>query len=463
GSMVWSQNDIGGYEGKYLKQEIAELKEGQKAGPPLTIALPDRLGFAAITEAGLTDFAGMSLIAGGNRSYKAYLTGNTLKTGKVITPWRVIEVGKDLNTLVNCDIIANVSPKPDATLFPKGFVTDWIKPGMSVWSWLAGNGDVTFENMKKFSVWAGQLGIPYNLVDEGWSGWKDEGKDKWQLIRELVDYSAQQKVKIWVWKAYPDHNGIAGLKDPAERQRFFKQCRDAGVAGVKIDFFDEESQQVIDFYQAALKDAAKMHLMLDFHGANKPTGESRTWPNEMSREGIRGLENTTSWPAHNTTLPFTRYLAGHADYTPLSFGPLVKGTTVTHQVATVAAFTSEFMCLAVNPEELISHPAKDFILSIPVVWDETVILPQSEIGEIAVIARRSGKTWFLAVLNGEQQRSVKINLSFLGKGIYNSVTMEDDPADPKKFLLKKTQAVHTQALDINLAEGGGYISRFTLK
>lgn len=463
GSTIWSQGDIGGYEGKYRQQDIATVKAGQKAGPPLTIQLPGGAGYAAITEGGLTDFAGMSLVATGNNAFKAHLTGKTQTNENIATPWRIIEIGADLNTLVNCDIVHNVSPPMEKKFFPKGYKTDWVKPGKSVWSWLAGNGDVTFENMKRFSKWAGELGFAYNLVDEGWSGWNDGGKDKWELLKELVQYSDSQHVKVWVWKAYPDRNGVPGLKNAEARKAFFKQCKETGIVGLKIDFFDEESQEVIDFYQAALKDAAAMHLMLDFHGANKPTGESRTWINEMSREGIRGLENGTDWPGHNTTLPFTRYLAGHGDYTPLTFRDIGKGTTLTHQVTTLAAFTSPFLCVAADPQAILNSPAKEMIKAIPTVWDETIILPQSKIGEIAIMARRSGNTWYLCALNGTAAATVTVDLSFLSKGNYHAATMEDDKSSYDKALFNDQTLNSGNKVTITMPPGGGYLARFSIK
>lgn len=460
GSTIWSQSDINSYEGEYHQQKIEEVVKGQLAGPPLTIQLPGTTGYAAITEGGLTDFAGMSLISSGNQTFVANLTGTTHKNGAIETPWRIILIGATLNQLVNSDVIGNVSPKPDAVLFPKGYATDWIRPGKSVWSWLAANGNVTFENMKRFSDWAAELGIDYNLVDEGWAKWHAAGKDKWEMMKELVDYSNKEHVKVWVWKAYPDRDGDPGIKDAARRMAFFKKCAEVGIKGLKIDFFDTESQEVIDFYQAALKDAATLHLMLDFHGADKPTGQSRTWPNELSREGIRGLENTTSWPKHNTTLLFTRFLAGHADYTPLSFTDIVKGTTLAHQVATVGAFTSEFMCLGVNPEVLLTSQVKMMVKQIPVVWDETIILPQSKIGELVVMARRSGRNWFLIALNGDKAKSLTLNPAFLGKGNYYGNLLLDDETDPEKVWTKTGSFNSTTPITLTLLPGGGFIGRF---
>jgi alpha-glucosidase len=130
----------------------------------------------------------MSLLAEGERKFTAALAGPTHLSGDIKTPWRIVEIGPDLNTLVNCDIIQDVSPPMDKALFPDGFNTNWIKPGKSAWSWLAGNGGVTFENMKRFSKWAGELGFRYNLVDEGWYKWHEGDKDQWDLLNPNSDY-----------------------------------------------------------------------------------------------------------------------------------------------------------------------------------------------------------------------------------------------------------------------------------
>jgi alpha-glucosidase len=277
-----------------------------------------------------------------------------------------------------------------------------------------------------------------------------------------VKYSAKQNVKIWLWKAYPGRKVEPGLEDRKARWDFFKKCSDAGVVGVKIDFFNSEAQQILAFYQGALKDAAKLHLMLDFHGADKPTGQSRTWPNEVSREGIRGLENQTDWPAHNTTLPFTRYLAGHGDYTPLSFRQdLIKGTTLTHQVASVITFTSPFMCLGVDPEKLLTSPVKDVIVHMPTTWDETIVLPQSVVGKLTVYARRKGQKWYLAVMNGDDAKEVNIRLSFLAGGSYNATVMHDDDDSPEKCKIEKKTVTKNEVVKLNFKSGGGEVMVLT--
>ncbi|MBC7912544.1 MAG: glycoside hydrolase family 97 catalytic domain-containing protein [Pyrinomonadaceae bacterium] len=460
GSMVWSQSNIKYYEGTYSKRKIEQFKAGDPIGPPVIVELPGGL-FSAVTEGGLTDFSGMSLRANGANGFNARLAGPVKKKGIIETPWRIIEIGKDLNTLVNCDIIASVSPAYDKKLFPKGYDTDWVKPGRSVWSYLTDRRSITLKNMKVFSDLAAELGFEYNLVDEDWGYWKDGTRDHWDLMKELVDYSAKKGVKIWVWKAYPDRKGIEGLHDPAKRIAFFKKCKEIGIAGMKLDFFDSEDQNIIQFYQDALRDAAKYQLMINFHGANKPTGETRTWPNEMTREAVRGMENRVPWAPSNSILPFTRYLAGHADFTPVHFGKRIGEVTWSHHIATMIIYTSPFLCIGAEPKDILDNPAKDLIKSIPAVWDETIVLPPSKIGELAIYARRKGDTWFIAGVNGvHAEKSLKIDLSFLKKGNYSLTLMRDDKAKQPAAMLENLKVASGSTITIDLNPKGGFAGRF---
>jgi len=461
GSTIWSQNNIKYYEGKYKAQLIDTVKKGEIAGPPVTIQLKDNNVYVSITEAGLVNFAGMSLKLDGKRGYKAVLAGKVAIVENEQSPWRVIMVASDLNTLVNSDIVPNLSPKADPTLFPKGFDTDWIKPGRCVWSWLADKREVKPGNMKEFSKLAAELGFEYNLVDEGWGNWKEEGKDQWDLLRELVNYSEPLGVKIWVWKAYPDRNGIAGIKDSLKRREFFSRCKEAGVVGLKIDFFDSERSEIIDFYQNALRDAAKYQLMINFHGANKPTGESRTFPNEMTREGIRGLENQPPWATFNTILPFTRYLAGHADFTPVHFGKRIGETSWAHQIASAIVFTSPLLVYGADPKSMLDNPFVELIKSIPTTWDETIVLPQSAIGELALFARRKGDTWFIAAMNGTTARQLKIKLSFLANGKYKAIIAKDEKTDQHTAKKEELILSNDKYLTVNLNAAGGFVAQLS--
>jgi alpha-glucosidase len=203
--------------------------------------------------------------------------------------------------------------------------------------------------------------------------------------------------------------------------------------------------------------------MVEFHGANKPAGESRTWPNEMTREAIRGLEyrSMATRARHNTTLPFTRFLAGHADYTPLHFGERRRETSWAHQIASAAIFTSPLMIYGAHPKNILENPAADLIKSIPSTWDETIVLSASGIGELAVFARRTGTTWFLAIMNGEKTRTIQTTLGFLGRGRSTGLLMRDVMEEPAALKIEKASASGSDRLTIEMRAGGGFIGRFS--
>ena len=472
GSLVWFHDFEGHYEGIHQQKEIAAVKDGEWAAPPLTIKLPNGAGYAAISEGALINYAGMGLQADGRRGFKAVL-GHALPVshpfdlrygkeeakrlakpaaieGTITTPWRVVMIGADLNALVNCDIVNDVSPPPDKTLFPAGLNTDWIKPGRAVWKYLDG-GDSTFDGMKEFSRLAGELGFEYNVIEGFWQRWPET------QMRELVGYSNQYKVGLWVWKHSKD------LRTAEAREQFFSLCKRVGVVGAKIDFFDHEAKEIIELYQALLRKSAEHQIMVEFHGANKPAGESRTWPNEMTREAIRGLEyrSMQTRARHNATLPFTRFLAGPADYTPVHFGERRKETSWSHQIASAVVFTSPLMIYGAHPKNILDNPAAELIKSIPSIWDETIALPPSEIGEIVAFARRRGNTWFVGIMNGETEKTVRLPLSFLGKGQYAGMLIRDQKEDPAAVKIENLIVSRPDKLTIDLRVGGGFVGRLS--
>jgi alpha-glucosidase len=472
GSTVWFHDFEGHYEGIHQKKLIANVKEGEWAAPPLTIKLPAGDGYAAITEAALIDYAGMGLRADGQRGFTAVL-GHALPVsypfslrfgkdeakrlskpaaidGSITTPWRVIMSGPDLNTLVNCDIIDNLSPPPDKTIFPQGLETPWVKPGRAVWRYLDG-GENTFEGIKDFSRLAGQLGFEYNVVEGIWQRWTEA------QMRELVEYSNQKNVKLWFWK----HR--RNLATAQEREDFFSLLNRVGVVGAKIDFFDHEAKEVMDLYQAILRSSAQHKIMVLFHGANKPAGESRTWPNELTREAIRGLEyrSTSLRSVHNTTVPFTRFLAGHADYTPVHFGERRRETSWAHQIASAIVFTSPLMIYGAHPQHLLDNPAAELIKAIPSVWNETIVLPPSEIGEVAAFARRSGNVWFIGVMNALVGKAIHVPLDFLSSGKYRAIIVRDQMDEAGAVKIEKQSMSRGDSLNIRMRAGGGFVARFS--
>jgi alpha-glucosidase len=485
GSTLWYHGPRDHYEGLYSRRLLEDVPKDDWVGVPLTFRLPEAAGYASITEAGLREYAGMTLQADGSggllerlghappASYPytlRYGEENAKRlaqpaaiSGVITTPWRVVLLGKDLNALVNSDAITNLAAPPDPKLFPQGIATPWLRTGRAVWRYLDGGGtceqvpdgpdrvSCQFGVIRDFSRLAGELGFEHQVVEGQWRRWSDE------QIRQQVDSARQRNVSLWLWLHSRD------LRVPEERQKLFARLHGLGVAGLKIDFLDHEAKEVIDLYHALLRDAAEQRLMVDFHGANKPAGESRTWPNEMTREGVRGMEyrSTPAWAEHNTTIPFARLLAGPADYTPVVFGERRKDTTWAHQIATAVVFTSPVLIYGGHPQSLLDNPAADVIKSIPSVWDETRVLPESAIGELALFARRSGERWFLGVLNGKTPRTQRLPLSFLGKGRYRATLVKDDPGNGAAVVMEERVVTARDFVDLSLRDGGGLVARFT--
>jgi alpha-glucosidase len=474
-SIVWT-HDLGGhYEAVHQKKTLTEIQAGEWAAPPLTFKIPAQVPsghvYGCITEAALANYSGMALqaeekagfvIGLGHKHPISYpyrlrysndiarVTNAAAISGAVTSAWRVIMIAGDLNGLVNCDLVHHLCPPPHPQFFPQGMNTDWIKPGRAVWKYLDGGAN-TFEEMKNFSRWAGELGFEYHVIEGFWSRWSDA------QIKELVEYSRERGVGLFFWKHSKQ------LRTPEAREEFFKKLHDSGVAGAKIDFFDHEHKEMIDLYTTLLAEAARYQILVNFHGANKPTGEARTWPNELIREGVRGMESSRlrERARHNTTLPFTRYLAGPADYTPVHFGARRGDTTWAHQIATAAVFNEPLLTYGAHPTNLLSNPALPMIKSIPPVWEETIVLPPSEIGEMAVFARRHGHRWFLAVLNGPAPRKLNVPLMFLGDRNYETMMVRDQPEDAAAVKIENTTLTRRDSIAIDLPAGGGFIARFS--
>ncbi len=456
GCSVWYQSNTKNYESIHRQRTAESFKKDTKIGPPMVAVLPDRKRYVAITEGALTNYSGMTLRSAGGRVFEAAFEDDRSwkLTDTITTPWRITLVSADLNGLVNADIVANVNPPPSAELAG----ASWIRPGRATWSWWS-QGTGRWSLQKRYADMAAELGFEYILIDEGWEKWRDGSKDKWGLVKEVVDHAKRRNVDVWVWKRWLQ------IAEAKVRDRFFARVKGVGVVGVKVDFMDSESKARIDFYTACLRDAARHRLMVNFHGANKPTGESRTWPNEMTREGVQGLEYnkwTRISSTHNVTIPFTRFLAGHGDYTPCTFDPKrMRGTSWAHQLACAIVFTSPVTCWADNPKNYLGNPARDVLETIPPVWDETRVLAVSEIGNVAAFARRSGKTWFVGILNGRGKRMVEIDLAFLGPGTYQAVTLADDAGKPDAFVRSEKRVRSGDVLKIVMRTGGGYVARFT--
>jgi alpha-glucosidase len=471
-STVWYAGMDGHYEAPYLKQDLAAIQAGEWAGPPLTFKLPRNGGYAAISEANLVNYSGMGLESNGRGGWVIGLghrqplnypfelrygreEGKRLGkaaaiTGDITTPWRVVMIGRDLNTLATSTILPNLCPPPDPSIFPEGIRTSWVKPGRAVWRYVD-DGPTGVEGMKAFSRMAGQLGFEHHVIEGVWRKWTIEER------RDVVEYSRQQGVGVWFWQ----HTNQ--LRTPDAREEFFKMLSDLGVVGAKLDFLDHEAKEVIDLYEALLRKAAEHRVLIVFHGSNKPTGRERTWPNELVRESVRGMESSgmLDRARHQTILPFTRYLAGPADYTTMLFTERRRDSSVAHQIASLAVFASPLLTIAANPESILTSPAADVIKSVPSTWDETRVLAGSEIGELVLFARRKGDIWFLAAMNGPQARAITVPLAFLSAGRYQGTLVRDDAPDGSTVRVESTAHTQKNAIALELRAGGGFLGRFT--
>lgn len=435
---------------------------GPVQGAPLLFKLNSK-GYMLLTEAALYNYSGMRFEAQENNSLIVNFTEtNGFKVdGDIVTPWRTVILANNLNDLVNSDLVTNLNPCPDSQLFAD---CSWIKYGRSVWSWWSNPVDyMDVDAEKHFIDRANELGFEYTTLDEGWESWPE----KWKTLKAICEYANQKKVGVWVWK----HSDELNLPENNYyvMQMFLDSLQQVGVKGVKIDFMNGESKSVIDFDIRALELAAKRKLLVNFHGCQKPSGEFRHYPNEMTREGIRGLElnrmNQFISASHNVALVFTRCALNNADYTPIGFSN-PGHTTYTHQLATAYAFTSPLMTLAEHPDSLFLNleiaQILPFIKEIPSVWDETIVLEGSSVDSCAILARRFGENWYLVVLNDEKKRSLDISLSeFLSHGEWSMKAVEDVKGMCKRMNLSEKNISYYDKLHIVLNQGGGFLAKFT--
>jgi alpha-glucosidase len=393
------------YAGEFHHVAVDGLPAVSSQGPvqtaPLVIEMAQDAGYALFTEAALANYSGMRLRAEAARTLHVDFTegpAGFVVDGAVITPWRVIMLCADLNCLVNSTLTENLNPAPDPALFRD---TSYIRAGRSVWRFMSRQTG-TPEQEKEFVDYAVALGYEYSLVDDGWKRWATP----WASLKEVADYATKRGVGLFAWKDAGEMMEPAG--DYAALRDFLDRARNAGLVGVKIDFINGESKAKVDFERRALRLAAERRLMLDFHGIQKPTGEERSFPNGLSREGVRGIElnRMAEGPipaSHNAALPFTRMAIGPADYTPLNLN-WPGETTWTHQLATAILLSAPILCIAEDPEFLLKNPDAVSVLPIvqtlPAVWDETIVLQGSRIGGVAGMARRSGSRWYVATING---------------------------------------------------------------
>jgi alpha-glucosidase len=465
-------------ENEYFKRKLSEITDQMVIGLPMTVKVADDC-YAAITEAEIDDYAGMYLKTGHSangfsvRSSLSPLPKQPDNGDKVKfkfahkTPWRVIMLADSPGKLVESEIVMNLNP-PCAIADPS-----WIKPGMCAWDhWWSGEVKMDNETIRKYIDLASEMGWPYQLIDWQWYGPFNTPEANITKVAQQLDmpgilaYAKSKNVKCWVWLYNTD----------VDRSDWDKACatyESWGIAGVKIDFMDSDDQQMVNWYHRIVKTAAAHHLMVDFHGAYKPDGFRRTYPNLVTREGVMGNEYN-KWslrvtPEHVTTLPFTRMLAGPMDFTPGGFlnrmpEKFQNGTpaqvlgTRAMQLAEFVVFDSPFMVACDHPDNYKGQLGEEFLKKVKTMWDETRIL-NGQIGEYITSARRSGNDWFIGSLNNSETRTLEIKLDFLGNGKYKMVAFQDDPdsgVDAEKVMRTSKDVVKGDVVKFEMVPGGGF-------
>lgn len=343
-------------------------------------------------------------------------------TGRWHSPWRVMIIGS-LQTLVASTLITDVSPSCTWE------DTSWVRPGSVSWIyWAYNHGSRDFQLLRKYIDMAVTLKLPYVLIDAEWDEMGNGG-----TIDDVLRYAAERNVRplLWYNSTTAWINGAGGpkykLNKPEDRDREFAWLAANGVAGVKIDFFDGDTEETMAYCQDLLESAARHGLMVNLHGATIPRGWQRTYPNLLTVEAVYGAEWYNNLPvltnraaAHNATLPFTRNVIGSMDYTPCTFSDSQHPhiTSHAHELALAVLFESGWQHWADKPDSYLAQPreVQDLMGQLPTVWDETRLLSGYP-GDYAVMARRLGRTWYVAAINGgDAGRAVDIDWSFLKGG-----------------------------------------------
>jgi hypothetical protein len=458
GTKRWMQQWSDGYEGFFPMTTTANVKKlggfggamEQKDinthwGYPLLLEVrgekKDVRGesvFALITEANIERRQSASSLFNDGEKFRVVQDQNDLLlSGDWHTPWRVVIIGK-LADIVQSTLVTDVS-EPS-----KLDDTSWIKPGVVSWIYWANNhGSNDYNIIKKYVDMAVALCLPYVLIDAEWDEMDKVASNEGKTIEDAVAYAIAKGIKpiIWYNSSVGWVNGAPGpkyrLNKPEDREKEFAWCEKIGVAGVKIDFFSGDNQANMDYCQDLLESAARHHLLVNFHGAPIPRGWQRTYPNLLSTEGVYGAEWYNNVPhftnraaCHNATLPFTRNVIGPMDYTPCAFSDSQHPhiTTHAHELALTVLYESALQHLADRPESFLSQPqeVQDFLGQLPTVWDETRYVSGYP-GESAVLARRSGNTWYVAGINGtDSERTLTVPLGFV-KGKHITLFADGEP------------------------------------
>lgn len=383
-------------------------------------------------------------------------------------PWRAMIVAENDANLITNQLIYKLAPEAEGDY-------SWVRPGKIAWDWynaliLTGvdfKCGINNDTYKYYIDFASKYGIEYVVIDDGWSEAWDVTKTIPEInMEELVAYGKKKNVDLILWVSW------APFREKIDEA--FDKFSQWGIKGIKMDFMNRDDQEMVDFYYEVARKAAARKMLVDFHGAYKPTGWLRTFPNVLTSEGVAGLENH-KWgsfvtPKHNVTLPFTRMVAGPMDYTPgamINFHekdhkiwfnlPASVGTRC-HQLGMYVVYESPLQMLADSPSNYYREPVcMEFLSQVPVVWDETRVLKAS-VGEYVVVARRHGDTWYIGGMVGEKGQKFEIDLDFI-KGNKTLTYWEDGvnvDMNANDFARRVQKVKQGDKITITMYDGGGY-------
>ena len=482
-------------ERDYKLHAAKDIADTQFCILPAVVAEPNGLKLV-ISESDLLDYAGLYLRGTGSahpgftalfppypleeqlirdRTMKVTRTAEYIADTKGTRefPWRVFAIAEKDGNIIENDIVYRLG----SPLRLKE--TSWIKPGKVAWDWWNANNiygvdfksGINTETYKYYIDFASRHGLQYVIFDEGWSNPGDLSQINTAMdIDQLFAFAKEKNVGIILWvtsKALDERMSVS-----------LDQFEKWGAKGIKVDFMQRDDQKMVNFYERTAIEAAKRHLLVDFHGAYKPTGFSRTYPHALTREGVRGLEQdkwaTDLTPGHDVTLPFTRMFAGAMDYTPGAMRnatkenfrpvftePMSQGTRC-HQLAMYVVYESPLQMLADNPTRYDREPViMEFLSIVPTTWDETKAL-NAKIGEYLTVARMKGDDWYIGSMTNWTARDFRLSLDFLDAGRYEMTVYADGinadqyASDYKKSVTKVSK---TETVSLHLAPGGGWVAR----
>jgi len=438
---AWLQQYGTSYERPYLPARLRDAGHGSVGFPAL---LSTGRAWALLSESDVgpgQPAARLALRAGVLRVRRPPVARGL---HRLRTPWRVAVIGS-LATIVESDLVDDLAPAAAGDW-------SWVRPGRVAWSWWSDSGSpASLAAQQRYVDFAARMGWEYVLVDEGWDA-------SW--VPALTAYARERGVGVLLWSRWD------ALATPAARDALLSQWRDWGVAGVKLDFMQSDSQQRMRWYRDVARAAAARRLVVDFHGSTAPRGLSRTWPNVLTQEAVMGAESykgdaaVHASPGQNATLPFTRNAIGPMDYTPVTFSATRRQTSLAHELALSVVFASGLQHFADAPEAYAAQPlAERWLREVPAAWDETRLLGGYP-GRSATVARRAGERWYVGAIRAGAGGASELRLDFLPPGrTFTAETIDDAPGGG---LAARTQQVTAaDALPVTAGADGGYVVRLS--